>query len=49
VAAIRALLDDPEQRRRLGEAARRLVESRFTVAHMSQHFRTIYHALSDKA
>lgn len=42
--AILALLDDPERRRRLGEAGRRRVETRFTLARMIDGFEALFRA-----
>ncbi len=44
--AIRALLSDPDRRAQFGDAARRMVESRYTVTHMCQHFQAIYRTLA---
>jgi glycosyltransferase involved in cell wall biosynthesis len=37
-AAVRELLEDPERRRRLGEAARRRIESEFPLARMIDRY-----------
>jgi glycosyltransferase involved in cell wall biosynthesis len=41
-AALRRLLGDPLLRRRLGEQGRRLVLDRFTAAHMTRAFESLY-------
>jgi glycosyltransferase involved in cell wall biosynthesis len=43
--ALRCLLEDEELRRRLGEQGRRLVLERFTAAHMTRAFESLYDEL----
>lgn len=45
-AALRTVIDDPALRRRLGEAARAKVASRFTVERMARAYEEIYLALA---
>jgi len=44
--AVRSLLGDANERVQLSDAARRLVESRYTVGRMTQHFEAIYRTLA---
>ncbi len=42
------LLDNADLRERMGRAARKLVEERFTIRHTAARYRRIYHALISK-
>jgi glycosyltransferase involved in cell wall biosynthesis len=44
-AAVRELLDDPERRRRLGEAARQRIESEFPLARMIDRYEAALNAV----
>ena len=44
--AIRTLLDDPEERQRMGQAARARVEAEFTQEQMIQRVMTVYESLT---